>query len=94
MSKKSDYESKLGDWLVSMSDEQRADVIKTQITEEEKTRRVELEQEGESRRADIATDGYHGYRIAAVLAIMCAIAGSTCVGYHALEVRAGAGAQK
>ncbi len=85
MTKKTDYESKLGDWLISMSDEQRADVIKTQIAEEEKTRRLRIEQEEESRRADIATDGYHGFRIGAICALVCAIAAGTCVGYRAVE---------
>lgn len=82
---KTDYESKLGDWLVSMSDEQRADVIKTQIAEEEKTRRMRIEQEEQSRRADIATDGFQAYRVVAVLAVVCAIAAATCVGYRAVE---------
>lgn len=76
---------KIDGWLELLSDEQRADVMKTQIAEDAQTERERLKQEGESRRADIATDGYHGYRIAAVIAVICAIAAGTCVGYRAVE---------
>lgn len=78
--KDSDFEG----WLGLLGDKERADVLKTRITEIEKTRRVELEQSGSNRRNLIATEGYHVVRGFFVFFLLACVAGGTCVGYHSV----------
>ncbi len=90
--KQSKQSDQLDNWMALLTDDkERAGVIRAQIEANAQTERVRVEQVEQSRRADIATDGFQGFRIVAVFAIIAAIAGSTCVGYHAIELRAGAG---
>lgn len=84
----SDKNDNMGKWLEMLSDEHRADVMKTQIKETEQTSRTEIEQRESTKREDIKTDGYHGYRITAIVAVICAIAAATCVGNRVIEVKA------
>ncbi len=60
-------------WLNMLSDEQRAEVMKTQIAESEKTRRFELAQSGSTRRSLIACDGYHAVRVILAMAFFVGV---------------------
>lgn len=72
-------------WLELLSDEQRADVMKTKIAEEAKTERTRIDQLEQSKRTAIGSDGHHVVRglwvFAAILATLCA----TCVGHRQVE---------
>ena len=83
--KKQDSPDQMKEWLGLLDDKERADVLKTQIAEREQTERVRLEQQGQTDRDDDVVAARGWVRGAAIIAVMCAIAASTCVGYRAVD---------
>ena len=74
-------EDQMKEWLGLLDDKERADVLKVQIAEEAKTERVRIEQDADTQRNLIATEGYHVVRGLAVAAAFCAVIGvliTTC----------------
>lgn len=72
-------------WMGTLSDEERAKVMQTQIAETEATKRAAMAEEGKSRRALIDSDGYHIVRGLGMVALVVFVLGSTCVGYRSVE---------
>ncbi len=69
-----------------LSDEAKAEVMKAQIAEGEKTRRTQIEQEEQTRRNLHNTEGFHIVRGFFIIFLLCVVAGSTCVGYHKIDL--------
>lgn len=67
------------DWFGLLSDEAKADVIKTRIKEEEQTKRILVEEKEKSQRNLYDSDGYHTVRIALSIGlILFIITASLC----------------
>ncbi len=69
-----------------LSDEAKADVIKTQIIEHEQTERARIEQTEQTRRNLHDEDGYHVVRGMFVVFLFFIVAGATCVGYRKVDL--------
>lgn len=72
-------------WLGLLDDKERAEVLKVQIAEREKTERIRIERASEIQQRLHQTEGYHFVRGLWAFAAVCAIAASTCVGYKTVE---------
>jgi len=73
-------------WLNLLSDEERAGVMKVQITEAETTKRAQIEAEASVRKKMIDCDGYHVVRALWAGVAMLSVAGIIGVGYQGVEV--------
>ncbi len=84
MAREQPKDSDVDGWLGLLGDKERADVLKTRITEVEKTRRHAVEQNAASRRHLHATEGYHFVRGFFVVVLGILVVGASCVSYHAI----------
>ena len=70
------------DWFGLLSDEAKADVMKVQIAEHEKTRRTEVEQQEQTRRNRESNADFHFDRGMFIAVLGLVVLGSTCVAYN------------
>lgn len=83
-----DADDQMSEWLGLLSDEARADVLKVQIAECEKTKRTRIESE-RAVKCNLHSDGsYHFVRGLFVVVLGLIVLGTTCVSYHHLEIEA------
>jgi hypothetical protein len=72
-------------WLNMLSDEERAGVMKVQITEGELTKRTQIEAESKVLQANSSTDGFWFIKALWAVVALGVTAAGTCVGYEHVE---------